>query len=188
VQKTEIIPISDLGRALDFFVNKDDKNAFQLCVKGTLENTQVSVFQSSRFRFGCSRTCSSSDINCRLAIRKFAVSVMLLALKTVLSPDSAVDRVYFVACEYFRRWRGLTPGSSRSLSVPLRLSFLFSEQQLHAEFPATMDRNDYVLTSYIYAICPISDSLCTRVKNNSARGVKRCFMFPAPCSGPGLRI
>lgn len=40
-QKMEIIQVSDLGRALDFFVNKDDKNAFQSCVKGTLENTQV---------------------------------------------------------------------------------------------------------------------------------------------------
>ncbi|GAQ82724.1 DNA repair exonuclease MRE11 [Klebsormidium nitens] len=48
--KMEIIHASDLGRALDYFVNKDDKNAFQSCVKGTLENTQATLFEEGTAR------------------------------------------------------------------------------------------------------------------------------------------
>lgn len=42
LQKMEILPVNDLGVALQNFVNKEDKMAFYQCVQYNLEETRVS--------------------------------------------------------------------------------------------------------------------------------------------------
>lgn len=39
----EILPVTELGEALHAFVNKDDKQAFHLCVQHNLDETRVRI-------------------------------------------------------------------------------------------------------------------------------------------------